>query len=74
MALCNAENVTDCFSLMTFWEVFNTADAGLWDFKRPLSKSSVGQKDCKITGKKIPLFSAKGGKKIYFQFEDVLLY
>lgn len=57
VCLFNAENGTDCFSVITVWEVFNPADgipAGL--YKTCGSKSSVGQ-DCKITGRKITPFS-----------------
>lgn len=62
--MCNAENGADCFSVITFWEVFNTADASLGDFIRLVSKSSVWQKDCKSTGKKMSPFSTVYKKRI----------
>lgn len=63
----NAENGTDCFSVIAFWEVFNPADEipeGL--HKTCGSKSSIGQ-DCNITGKKITPFSIVL-KKLNFSF------
>lgn len=57
VCLFNAENGTDCLSVITFWEAFNPADeipVGL--YKTCGSKASIGQ-DCKITGKEITPFS-----------------